>query len=108
MINYTWTFSSFDCKLDENGLNKVVTAVHWRYRGTDEEGITAETYGAQSVGEPNPDAFTPYPNLLKEQVIGWMESQIDMDVLNEKITSQISLIKNPIQVTLTAPWDAVT
>lgn len=107
MINYTWTFSAFDCKVDENGLNKVVTTVHWRYRGTDEDGITAETYGAQSVGEPNPDAFTPYPNLSKEQVIGWMESQMDMETINENIASQITLIKNPVQVTLTAPWDTI-
>lgn len=29
MINYKWTFSAFDCKVDEE-LEKVVTTVHWR------------------------------------------------------------------------------
>lgn len=105
MITYNWTISALDCKVDENGLQDVVTTVHWRYRGTDEDGITAETYGAQAVGEPNPDAFTPYPNLVEEQVIGWLESEMDMEQLNQNIKTQIELIKNPVQVTLPAPWN---
>lgn len=105
MINYTWTFPAFDCIIDEDGLHDVVTTVHWRYRGTDQDGITAETYGAQSVGQPNPEAFTPFPNLSEEQVIGWMEETMDMEVLNQNITSQINLIKNPVTETLSAPWN---
>jgi hypothetical protein len=105
MINYKWTFSAFDCKVGEEGLNNVVTTVHWRYRGTDEDGITAEVYGAQAVGEPNPDAFTPYPEISEEQVIGWMENEIDMEAMNENIANQIDLIKNPIQVTLPPPFE---
>jgi hypothetical protein len=104
MINYKWTFSAFDCKLDEQ-LDKVVTTVHWRYRGTDEDGITAETYGAQSVGQPNPDAFTPYPQISEEQVIGWMEANMDVEVMNQTIANQINSIKNPTKVKLKAPWN---
>jgi hypothetical protein len=104
MITYKWTFSAFDCKVDEEGLNNVVTTVHWRYRGTDEDGITAEAYGAQSVGEPNPDAFTAYPEISKEQVIGWMESTIDVPAIQENIAKQIELIINPVNVTLPPPF----
>lgn len=104
MITYKWTFSAFDCKVDEK-LEKVVTNVHWRYSGTDEDGISADTYGAKSVGEPNPDAFTPYPDLSEEQVIGWMESVIDMEEMNSNIAKQIELIKNPIQITLLPPFN---
>lgn len=105
MITYKWTFSAFDCKVDENGLQDVVTTVHWRYSGTDEDGISAGTYGAQAVGEPNPDAFTSYPDLSEEQVIGWMESVIDMAEMNSNIAKQIELIKNPIQITLSPPFN---
>ena len=104
MITYKWIFSAFDCKVDEK-LDKVVTTVHWRYKGTDEDGIEAEVYGAQPVGEPNPDAFTPYPEISEEQVIKWMESIIDMEAMNENIANQIDLIKNPIQVTLPPPFE---
>jgi hypothetical protein len=103
MITYKWTFSAFDCRIDEK-LDKVVTNVHWRYEGADDDGVTAETYGAQAVGEPNPDAFTAYPEISEEQVIGWMESVIDMEAMNENIANQIDLIKNPAQVTLPPPF----
>jgi hypothetical protein len=108
MITYNWTISALDCKVDLNGLQDVVTTVHWRYRGTDEDGVTAETYGAQAVGEPNPDAFTPYPDLVESQVTGWLESEIDMEAIQENISKQIDLIKNPVQVTLPAPWTVST
>ena len=104
MITYKWIFSAFDCRVSEDGLTDVVTTVHWRYNGTDEDGITAETYGAQAVGEPNPDAFTPYPNLSEDQVIGWMESTMDIEAMQLNIAEQIELIKNPVSVTLTPPF----
>jgi len=104
MINYKWTFPAFYCKVDQEGLEKVVTTVHWVYEGIDEDGITASMYGTQSVGEPTPDAFTPYPELSEEQVIGWMESTMDVEAMQENILSQINLIVNPIQVTLPAPF----
>lgn len=105
MITYKWEFPAFDCSLDKEGMEKVVTTVHWRYSGTDEDGISAGTYGAQPVGEPNPDAFTPYPDLSEEQVIGWMESIIDMGEIQKNIAEQIDLIKNPVNVTLPPPFN---
>lgn len=105
MITYKWIFSAFDCKVSEDGMQDVITTVHWRYRGTDENGVTAEVYGAQGVGSPTPDAFTPYPELSEEQVIGWMESTIDMEAMNANIDAQIEAIINPVNVTLQAPWN---
>ena len=63
MITYTWNFPAFDCRVDEDGMQDVVTTVHWIYIGTNEDGIIASVYGAQAVGTPTPDAFTPYPDL---------------------------------------------
>jgi len=105
MITYKWIFSAFDCKVSEEGMQDVVTTVHWRYNGTNEDGISAEVYGAQSVGTPTPDAFTPYPELSEEQVIGWMESAIDMEAMKANISGQINAIVNPVNVTLQAPWN---
>ena len=104
MINYTWTFPAFDCIIDEEGLQKVVTTVHWILTGTDEDNISATVYGAQAVGQPNPEAFTPFPDLSEEQVIGWMEATMDTETMQENLANQINLIKNPVTETLTAPW----
>ena len=104
MITYKWIFSAFDCKVSEDGMQNVITTVHWRYRGTDENGVTAEIYGAQGVGSPIPDAFTPYPEVSEEQVIGWMESLMDVESMNESVSNQIEAIINPVNATLPPPF----
>ena len=68
MINYKWIFSAFDCKVSEDGMQNVITTVHWRYNGTNENGVSAEVYGVQAVGAPTPEAFIPYPDLSEEQL----------------------------------------
>jgi hypothetical protein len=104
MITYKWIFSAFDCRVDEDGMQDVVTTVHWRYNGTNENGISAEIYGAQAVGTPTPDAFTPYPDLSEEQVIGWMEETLDVEAMDLNIAEQIELIINPVYITLPPPF----
>lgn len=104
MITYTWNFPAFDCRVNEDGMQDVVTTVHWRYNGTNEDGISAEIYGAQAVGTPTPDAFTPYPDLSEEQVIGWMEETLDVEAMDLNIAEQIELIINPVYVTLPPPF----
>jgi hypothetical protein len=104
MITYKWIFSAFDCRVDEDGMQDVVTTVHWRYNGTNEDGISAEIYGAQSVGTPTPDAFTPYPDLSEEQVIGWMEETLDVEAMQLNLATQIELIINPVIITLPPPF----
>ena len=105
MITYTWNFPAFDCRVDEDGMQDVVTTVHWIYIGTDENGITANLYGAQGVGTPTPDAFTPYPDLSEDQVIGWMEATLDVSAMQTNITKQIELIIKPVYVTLPPPFN---
>jgi len=105
MINYTWTISALDCAVDEEGLQNVVKTIHWRYRGTDDEGFTAEDYGAHPVPSPNPEEFKPYENLTQQIVEGWLESQMDMNSLKTKISEKIDKVKNPTRVTLPLPSD---
>lgn len=74
---FNWTISATDRAVSLDGLSDVIQTVHWRYRGTDQNGITAETYGATSVGAPNPQDFTPYDGVTAADVEGWLE-----DILN--------------------------
>lgn len=104
MITYKWNFPAFDCIVQEDGMQDVVTTVHWIYIGTNKNGITASVYGAQAVGTPTPDAFIPYPDLSEEQVIEWMEETMDVEVLQANIAAQIELIINPIIITLPPPF----
>lgn len=104
MTNYTWTVGPFECILNQDGLEKIITVVHWRLKGTDEDGISAETYGTQGVGQPDPETFTPFTNLSQEQVEGWLEALIDVDSMKGSIDSQIATLKTPVTATLPAPW----
>jgi len=103
MINYTWTISALDCAVDEEGLQNVVKKIHWRYRGTDDEGFTAEDYGVHPVPSPNPEEFQAYETLTQEVVEGWLESAIDVEEKQTIIEQKIDKIKNPTNVTLPLP-----
>ena len=104
MTNYNWTISAMECVKKENDLTDVVITIHWRYNA-EKDGFTAETYGATSVPLPTGEEFTPYEDLTKDQVIGWLVSELDVDAMNENLNAQIELLINPINVTLPAPFE---
>ena len=91
MNTFNWTISALDCKVDEDNLKDVVYTVHWRYRATDENGITED--------------FTPYDELTKEQVVGWLEASMDVPAMDLSLDEQIYLLINPIDVTLPPPFE---
>lgn len=102
-ITYNWTVSALDCAVSESGLTNVVKNVHWRYRGTDENGTTSEIYGSMSTGTPNTGSFIAYDNLDLQVISGWLEAGLDVPALQENIVNQINKINNPVTITLPLP-----
>jgi hypothetical protein len=100
---YEWTIAALDCAVDLDGLTNVVQTVHWRYRGTNAAGTTAESYGAQAVGTPNPEAFVAYSELDLTTVAGWLEATLDIAALQAGLAAQIDQLENPTHVTLPLP-----
>ena len=106
MTTFAWSSPIMDLKVQEGDLEKVITNIHWRYSAADEDGVTAETYGCQSVPAPNPEAFTAYEEVTMEMVSGWLESMMDMEAMQARLEAEIELKKNPVTLTLplyTAP-----
>jgi len=114
MTTFNWTISSVERAVSLNGLQDVIKVVHWRYRGTNESGVTAETYGMTNVGDPNPEDFTPYDGITESDVIGWLETILghvpvleegeevklsQLDQMKKNIESQIELLVNPVMIT---------
>jgi hypothetical protein len=93
-----------ECVKKENDLTDVVITIHWRYNA-EKDGFNAETYGATSVPLPTGEEFTPYEDLTKDQVVGWLVSELDVEAMNENLNTQIELLINPINVTLPAPFE---
>ena len=99
MTTFNWTISATERAVSLDGLSDVIQTVHWRYRGTDENGVTAETYGATAVGAPNPQDFTPYDGITAADVEGWLEVLLDVPTMQANLEVQIALIINPTTIT---------
>ena len=104
MITYNWVISSLEvAPKEENNLVDVVKVVHWRYQATDGD-YQAETYSSYACGEPSPNDFTAYPDLTEADVIGWLESGLDVQAMQESLATQIESLKNPTIVNKPIPW----
>ena len=105
MTTYNWTIAALNCKVNENGMQDVVYNVHWRYTATNENDISADMYGMQYVSPPSEEGFTPYGQLTKEQVVGWLEGSMDVHSMNLYLDNQIELIVNPVDITPPLPFE---
>ena len=99
MTAFNWTISATERAVSLDGLPDVIQVVHWRYRGTDQNGVTAETYGATTVGAPNPQDFTPYDGITAADVEGWLETLLDVPTMQTNLEAQIASLINPTTIT---------
>ena len=99
MTTFNWTISAVERAINLDGLQDVIQTVHWRYRGTDQNGVTAETYGAVTVGQPNPQDFTPFDDVTTSDVEGWLEVLLDVPSMQANLEAQIALIITPTTIT---------
>ena len=104
-IQYKWVFAynSLDTAPQDGELLDVVKTVHWRLAGTDGD-IYADTYGSMECATPSETDFTAYPDLTEDQVISWLEADLDVEAEKEKVAAKIADIKNPPIVNLPLPW----
>ena len=114
MTTFNWTISAVDRAVTLDELSDVIQTVHWRYSGTDENEVTAETYGATSIGNPNPQDFTPWDSVTETDVIGWLEAIMsvvpevaegeeaqptELENMKANIEKQIALLVTPTTIT---------
>lgn len=101
---YTWTVTAMDAYPQAEGQTDVVFNVHWTCAGTDGT-YNASIYNTCGV-TLNPDApYTPYADLIQEQVLGWIwASGVDQTATEAAVAQQIENQINPIVVTPALPW----
>lgn len=101
-----WIVSQMDCYLEKEGEQDVVFTVHWRCNGADGS-YNGTSYGTQGVTYEAGSPFTPYADLTKAQVIGWVQSAMGADRVAEieaSVANQIENQKNPPVVSPALPW----
>jgi hypothetical protein len=87
-------------QLDRKTADGFVTTAHWTCTATDGD-FSADAYGTCGF---NGELTTPYAELTKEQVLGWVWEQINKNEIEANLTAQIDAQKNPLSVT-GVPWE---
>jgi hypothetical protein len=99
-MNYTWNVVQMD-RLTSDGF---VVTVHYTVNAVDGD-YTASTYG--TVGYTQEDkSYTPFADLTKDQVIGWVKDSLGQETVETALAAQIEAQKNPIQES-GLPWATV-
>lgn len=102
---FNWKISQLDSKPSFDGMEKVINVIHYRAEKQNEDYI-ASTYGALMVDAPHEASFTPYDEVTKEMVEGWLESGLDTEAIEANLDSQIENFFNPPIVVYPLPWDS--
>lgn len=103
---FIWQIVQLDCAPSYEGLQDYVVNVHWRY-GAQFESYFMDIYGSQSFTEVAGPDFTPYADLTKDQVIGWLEGSLDVKLMQDQLAQTIEKMVNPQIVVLPLPWDSL-
>ena len=96
-MQYEWNVVNMERKTD----NGFVVTVHYTVNAVDGE-VTASTYGTVGYTQ-EADNFTPFEQLTKDQVVGWVQTSLDKDAVEASLASQIEALKNPVQES-GLPW----
>jgi hypothetical protein len=103
-ITYQWVIVQLDCKPSLDGLQDYVVTCHWRYNAKYQD-VLVDIYGACSFNEnPEQDNFIPYEDLQESDVIGWLESTLDISAMQSSLDTQIENVLNPPIVSPPLPW----
>jgi hypothetical protein len=100
---FTWVISQLDSIPSLDGMDKVISVIHWRAQKR-HQGFTADTYGALAVDAPHEASFTPYDEVTKEMVEGWLEAGLDCEAIEANLDAQIENFLNPTLVAYALPW----
>jgi hypothetical protein len=94
-MNITWNIA----QLDRKTADGFVYTAHWTVSATD------GAYSASSYGSCGFDGelITPYEDLTKEQVLGWVWEKVNKEETEASLASQIEAQKNPVTAT-GVPW----
>lgn len=108
-VTYNWNFNPLDCYPTESNYTDVVFNVHWQlYASTGS--YFASSIGTQAVGPLGSGSFTPFEELTKPQVQGWVIDAMNanntgsVENLYASLAQQIENQIVPPVITLNAPW----
>jgi hypothetical protein len=94
-MEITWNIS----QLDRNLPGGFVYTAHWTVSATDGD-FSASSYGSCGF---DGELITPYEDLTKEQVLGWVWQTVNKEEIEATLAAHIEAQKNPVTAT-GVPW----
>jgi predicted sugar kinase len=105
-ITNTWGVIQMDAYPELEGNVNVVFTLHWTLSATDGT-YSGRVYGTVGVSLEEDATFTPYADLTKAQVIGWVKAALGEEQVatyESNVAQQIANQITPPVVTPTLPW----
>jgi hypothetical protein len=107
MANTVWDIANMERHLPDGDTcpDGAIYTVHWT-ASLEEDGETASAYGSIGLGEPASGSFTPYNQLTKSQVVGWLLAALGVDQvvsIEKSLNDQIQQKLNPTSAA-GIPW----
>jgi len=106
---FNWVISQLDSIPSLDGMDKVISVIHYRAQKQYEEDVihfTADTYGALAVQAPHEASFTPYDEVTQAMVESWLNDLLDTESIEANLDAQIQNFLNPPIVAYPLPWDS--
>jgi hypothetical protein len=101
---YTNLIERMDCYPTFETKSDVVCTVYWRMNATNGE-YSATAYGSCGITWKEGDPFTPYEELTKDQVWGWVSAVVNMDDMKASLDTQIEAQINPPIISPPLPFE---
>lgn len=98
-MTYKWVISDLVAKIQDGELENIIETVHWRYQATDGE-HTTDVYGSVGLEAPDAESFKPFEEVTEADVISWLESNLDVEAMQEGLSKQLDAIANPTHISL--------
>lgn len=111
-MTYEWNFNPLTVYSSLSGYDNVVYKVYWRIDAQEPANNPVDPskiYYATKTGLvdlpiSNLGTFTPYEELTKDQVLGWITPYIDIPAILSELQNSINAQKAPATQDLPPPW----
>lgn len=107
---YSWTINKLDVRPTQDSLTDVVYNIHWTYvaisdqKDTEGNFYKTELIGTSVVSSPEASQFTPFEELTKNQVVGWLEEDASIANIQQVADDNLNELINPTSISKNAPW----
>jgi hypothetical protein len=107
-MNITYGFTDLEIEIAPtlNGMEQVITRVHYKYRATDlDSNIYADYESFHNFDLSEDASFIPFSELTPELVSSWLNEAIDTDILEPYLAIKVEDLLTSKYVKVKAPWE---